>query len=249
MSEGNITVCGVTITGMSEYTAIVMLVFLSATAIMYYIFAWQIYRISKIKPDLFGKGNYLKWVFVLCGNSKWMGYIPNPVFILINNIILPFIQGVMVYQVEFKVIPNLKKLKTEKEVEQLIENKECEIEKKLLSQFDHMFEREEALWYFYEQSKDLKCLVRDNGTFAHVNKAWSDALGWTKEELTTTEFWNFIHPDDLIKSKEAYIEGDVKVIFKNRYRKKNGDYALLSWEIDSMKYNSMSLATARVIAG
>jgi PAS domain S-box-containing protein len=85
---------------------------------------------------------------------------------------------------------------------------------------------------FIDLSKDLVCIANVNGMFCKVNPAFSNVLGYSKEELEGTPFVNFVHPDDLNKTyKEVakLAEGHKTISFENRYRCKNGEYIVLSW--------------------
>lgn len=85
---------------------------------------------------------------------------------------------------------------------------------------------------FIDLSKDLVCIANVNGMFFKVNPAFSNVLGYSKEELEGTPFVDFVHPDDLDKTyKEVakLAEGHKTISFENRYRCKNGEYIVLSW--------------------
>ncbi|MBP2284654.1 PAS domain S-box-containing protein [Flavobacterium sp. CG_23.5] len=85
---------------------------------------------------------------------------------------------------------------------------------------------------FIELSKDLVCIANVDGTFLKVNPSFTTVLGYSKEELVGQPFANFIHPDDLEKTyKEVtrLAEGHKTISFENRYRCKNGEYIVLSW--------------------
>ena len=46
------------------------------------------------------------------------------------------------------------------------------------------------------QRASLFCLAGFDGRFHRVNEAWSRTLGWSVEDLTSTPFMDFVHPDD-----------------------------------------------------
>ena len=50
---------------------------------------------------------------------------------------------------------------------------------------------------FFEFSNEMLCVANDRGYFTRVNQAWTKALGWSVDELTSRPYIDFIHPDDL----------------------------------------------------
>ncbi len=85
----------------------------------------------------------------------------------------------------------------------------------------------------FRMANDLFSISDFNSYFLELNDQWVKVLGYTMEELKSQPFLNFLHPDDLEKTrKEAatLYEGKPEVVnFKNRYRTKNGDYVWLEW--------------------
>ncbi|KFC69103.1 PAS domain-containing protein [Massilia sp. LC238] len=49
---------------------------------------------------------------------------------------------------------------------------------------------------FFTLSPDLLAISGKDGYLRQVNPAWTDALGWTQDELTAQPFIHFVHPDD-----------------------------------------------------
>lgn len=85
---------------------------------------------------------------------------------------------------------------------------------------------------FFDLSLDLFCIADFHGHFLEVNKAWENLLGYSQQELEKSSVFNFIHPDDLTKTKEQLakiVEGKSIFKFTNRYCTKNGDYVDLLW--------------------
>ena len=79
----------------------------------------------------------------------------------------------------------------------------------------------------------LICIADLKGYFKRVNSSFEQTLGYSSEELLSTTFLDFIHPDDKEKTM-AVIENELssgkRVIgFENRYRCKDGSYKWLSW--------------------
>ena len=75
-------------------------------------------------------------------------------------------------------------------------------------------------------------IANTDGYFLRLNPAWERILGYTREELMAKRFLDFIHPDDLDKTREAVstLASQEKVFsFENRYRCKDGTYRWLQW--------------------
>jgi PAS domain S-box-containing protein len=86
---------------------------------------------------------------------------------------------------------------------------------------------------FVKLSKNLVCIAGIDGLFYKVNPAFTEILGYAKEELEGKPFVDFIHPDDLaatFKEVEKLSKGEFVINFENRYRCKNGNYVQLSWD-------------------
>ncbi len=72
-----------------------------------------------------------------------------------------------------------------------------------------------------------------DGRFAHLNRAWEATLGWTREELMSKPYAEFIHPDDLeatAAAERALVGGSSSVVdLENRFAAKDGDWRWLLW--------------------
>ncbi|HYE44606.1 MAG TPA: PAS domain S-box protein [Caulobacter sp.] len=55
----------------------------------------------------------------------------------------------------------------------------------------------DAARWFFENSRDLFCVIDSRGRFKSLNPAWAQATGWSKEELIGKSPADFIHGDDL----------------------------------------------------
>ncbi len=84
----------------------------------------------------------------------------------------------------------------------------------------------------FELSRDLLCTADLNGNFTHVNGAWERCLGWTRDELTSRPFIDFVHPDDRERTEAesaAIVDGSDTVDFTNRYAAKDGGWRWIEW--------------------
>ena len=103
------------------------------------------------------------------------------------------------------------------------------------SQIGLFIERKRAsddLDRFFRLSLDLFCVATFDGYFVRVNPAWQTVLGFEEEELISTPFMDFVHPDDRRATDDAMSElmsGAHVIDFENRYRAKDGSYKWLQW--------------------
>jgi PAS domain S-box-containing protein len=92
-----------------------------------------------------------------------------------------------------------------------------------------------GLHYFQqilEYSLDMICSTDVVGRFVSMSPAVEKILGYSVEDLIGAAFLRFVHPDDVIKTSvvfEKLLTGNPVTNFLNRYRKKDGGYAHISW--------------------
>jgi len=101
---------------------------------------------------------------------------------------------------------------------------------------------------FFEMSIDLLSIANLKGFYLKVNPAFTTVLGYTYEELTTKKYYNFLHPEDIAKTKEieSVLEKELVIKnFENRYRHKNGSYRTLSWNCSLDQKKKEVYAVAR----
>ena len=84
----------------------------------------------------------------------------------------------------------------------------------------------------FNHSEDLISIAGKDGYFKTVNPAFVALLGYSKDELFSAPFIDFIHEDDkyrTIKEFEKILKGKKILNFENRYIKKNGSTVVLNW--------------------
>ena len=100
----------------------------------------------------------------------------------------------------------------------------------------------------FKNSVDLLCIIKDDAFFAKVSDSWISELGFSREYLTTTSFFDLMHPDDVESSKDAWqkaLTGNITENFKNRYKTASGAYKTLVWSLPAVQ-NGISFSIARV---
>lgn len=85
----------------------------------------------------------------------------------------------------------------------------------------------------WQVSPEMLGVINMAGYFEASNPAWQSILGWSEAEIASRVFFDFIHPDDLPKTRLAWADATERGLpalrFENRYRCKDGAYRWLSW--------------------
>lgn len=100
----------------------------------------------------------------------------------------------------------------------------------------------------FQLSKDLICILQPNGHFVNSNPAFKSLLDWSKADLLEKSFFDLVHPDDLVDTKEKInklITGVPTVSFSHRFRAKDGNYKILEWAATPEPSTKMFFAIAR----
>lgn len=91
---------------------------------------------------------------------------------------------------------------------------------------------EDDLREFIDLSLNLLCIAGTDGYFKHVNPAWEATVGYSREELLSRPYLDFVHPDDRKPTAAEAVNiasGRSTLSFENRYRCKDGSYKWLLW--------------------
>ena len=85
---------------------------------------------------------------------------------------------------------------------------------------------------YFATSIDLLCFLDFNGYFKRLNPAWERTLGFSRTELMSRPFIEFVHPDDrerTLKQNALVRGGGQALAFENRYMCKDGSYRWFRW--------------------
>jgi two-component system, sensor histidine kinase and response regulator len=100
---------------------------------------------------------------------------------------------------------------------------------------------------FIDLSLNLMCIAGTDGYFKYVNPAWEATLGYTREELLSRPYLEFVHPDDrkaTIAEATQLASGESTVSFENRYRCKDGSYKWVQWSAVARRERGLIYAIA-----
>jgi PAS domain S-box-containing protein len=93
-------------------------------------------------------------------------------------------------------------------------------------------ENRKRLENIMDESMDIICIVDPDGRFEKVSAASEEIWGYTPEELEGTKFIQYVHPDDLEKTKQNagdLLNGAKTNNFENRYIHKDGTVVPVIW--------------------
>ncbi len=95
-----------------------------------------------------------------------------------------------------------------------------------------LLESEERFRTAFEYASIGKALTAPDGRLIKVNRAFCEMVGYTEEELTSTDFSAITHPDDIAKSRESIrclMAGERRTCqFEKRYVHKDGHVIFVS---------------------
>lgn len=109
---------------------------------------------------------------------------------------------------------------------------------------------ENDLGYLYNTIPDIVFLSDFKGRLLKINKAGCDLLGYTEEELLYQPFYNFVHPEDKLITKNEFediSQGGIASSFENRFQTKNGKVIWLSWTSKASLEEGLIYAIAKNI--
>jgi hemerythrin-like metal-binding protein/PAS domain S-box-containing protein len=90
----------------------------------------------------------------------------------------------------------------------------------------------EEFYKFFNLTADLACIASTTGYFLKINPRWQEKLGYSEQEILSTSFLDFVHPEDkaaTVNEVQNLKAGKTTIQFTNRYRCKDGSYIWLEW--------------------
>lgn len=103
---------------------------------------------------------------------------------------------------------------------------------------------------FFDASIDMLCCLGFDGYFRRLNIAWEQTLGFSRAELMSRPFIEFVHPDDrertLRQNRDVRGGGQARH-FENRYCCKDGSYRWLLWNATPDLTRGLIFSVARDI--
>lgn len=97
---------------------------------------------------------------------------------------------------------------------------------------DHLLPNRKEMEQLFEESPQLMCVAGTDGFFKSINPAFEKVLGYSRQELLSRRFDEFIHPEDRKDTLEEVGHlacGMPTRGFENRFRCKDGSYRWLAW--------------------
>ena len=107
---------------------------------------------------------------------------------------------------------------------------------------------QEELDRFFTLSLDLLCIANFEGYFVRLNPAWEKILGYSKQELLSKPYVEFVHPGDreaTFAEAAKLMTGIDTISFENRYRCKDGSYKWLHWAATAVIGQGLMYGAAR----
>ncbi|WP_143960961.1 PAS domain S-box protein [Litoribacter populi] len=109
---------------------------------------------------------------------------------------------------------------------------------------------ENDLNLFFEISGDMLFIAGMEGKFKKVNKAAKDLLGYSESEMLNSYFMDWVHPEDLAKTKEVFkgmTDGATVQKIENRILTQAGQYIWVSWTSTSVIEEGVIFSVGRDI--
>ena len=97
---------------------------------------------------------------------------------------------------------------------------------------------------------DAVCMVQADSRIVFVSPAFERIFGYAPAEVVGRRMLDLVHPDDLAVTQsqaQNIMEGDLQLQFENRYVRKDGSIAHISWTARWLPDRQLRLAVAHDI--
>src|SRR5690606_27564178 len=100
---------------------------------------------------------------------------------------------------------------------------------------------------FFNNPVNLNAVADFQGNLRRISPSWTKMLGWSEDELRSRPVLEFVHPEDIEKTKKElrFLSKTTRVhTFENRFSCKDGTYRWLLWGSASDPETGMIYASA-----
>src|SRR3954471_8597779 len=104
------------------------------------------------------------------------------------------------------------------------------------------------LGQFFDLSTDLLCIAGLDGYFKRLNPSFERVLGYSREELMSRPFLEFMHADDVERARDAFIHlatGEGVIEFECRLVCVDGSLRRLEWNTRTSPHEGVVYGIAR----
>ena len=104
------------------------------------------------------------------------------------------------------------------------------------------------LGQFFDLSPDLLCIAGFDGYFKRLNASFERVLGYSREELMSRPFLEFVHPDDVERARDALTHlatGEDVIGFEGRLVCADGSVRRFEWNTRTMPHLGVLYGIAR----
>jgi PAS domain S-box-containing protein len=104
------------------------------------------------------------------------------------------------------------------------------------------------LGQFFDLSPDLLCIAGFDGYFKRLNPSFERVLGYSGEELMSRPFLEFVHPDDVERARDAFIDratGEDVIGFECRLVCVDGSVRRFEWNTRTLPHLGVQYGVAR----
>jgi PAS domain S-box-containing protein len=105
-------------------------------------------------------------------------------------------------------------------------------QKKNITLLEQKVESNSIYDFFTKETSDFICVTDLNNFLKEFNQSFFNKLGYSKRELLLHSYIKYVHPDDVVKTREvlhSLMKGKSSVSFENKVLSKNGNCIYIHW--------------------